>query len=273
MTLRNIDSDRKSQLFIFLYENNVLPNKHFPNITLSLTGADLHGIRIESPVTGRYTFYGLILREVNLQNAFFINCNFINDSDFTGSAMSNITFQNSAFLPSSNSRIKIHMFDRVQMDYADFRHSTLSDVQFINANLSYSNFSFARLADITFTSNTLLIHSDWTHAQVEFINRFINTNLSGSILNVNQEGIKLLYNVVLPNGTWAIENDKNLLKNGDAEENVSFLFVVRSSIAVAYFSESRDSGIQMNCFCFSHNDCAILYSEFKRVFYSLVFVF
>ncbi|CAF5101878.1 unnamed protein product, partial [Rotaria sp. Silwood1] len=59
ITLREIDSERKSQLSIFLYENNLLLNRFSSYSGISLAGADLHGVIIENSITGTYTFFWL----------------------------------------------------------------------------------------------------------------------------------------------------------------------------------------------------------------------
>ncbi|CAF1519741.1 unnamed protein product, partial [Rotaria sordida] len=237
LTLREIDSERKSQLFIFLHENHLLPNKNAPNTTISLIDADLHGITIRSPITGPYYFDGLVLKSVNLVNTSFLNCRFINGFLFTGSAMSHINFHGSIFrsipeyvtLPGLDHGIDFgcsekdehtFFFEHVSLDYANFKDSQLCGVVFRNVNLSYANFTTADLAWVEFISQTELMHSNWFDAKLEAVS-FINSNLSSATsLDVMDEGIQQFSNVVLPNGTWQFKND--IVINGDAESDCKY---------------------------------------------------
>jgi uncharacterized protein YjbI with pentapeptide repeats len=138
-TLREINSERRSQLFIFLYENNLLPNRKKPNSTISLDGADLHDITIKSPLNEKYIFNRLSLGSVNLINATFIDCIFAGGAHFIGSSMSNISFIDTKF-ECEDKMTSNNIFDQVTLDYSNFKTTILCSTRFRLANLSSSNF-------------------------------------------------------------------------------------------------------------------------------------
>ncbi|CAF1067007.1 unnamed protein product [Adineta steineri] len=297
LTLRSIDSERRSQLFVFLHENNLLPDQSSPNTTISLVGADLGHIVIKSPVTGQYQFNSLSLLSLNLMNATFIDCRFTGKTNFTGSIVSNATFtgctfenivtmyetklinasfidcvfkketqmkdsdlnyarfihssfdklslisvnitngsfidctftdksefylsemQNISFVGSifkKDSKLPDHHFDQVSLNYCDFRNVSMENTKFENSSLIYANFSDANLENVYFIKNTFLTNSDFYQSKYSWVH-FTETVLAGSRIDLTNV---LLSNVILPNGTWSI-NYNNILKNGDAETNVS----------------------------------------------------
>jgi uncharacterized protein YjbI with pentapeptide repeats len=139
MTLKEIDSERRSQLFIFLYENDLLPDRTKANSTISLEGADLHNMIIKSPFSKKYIFNGLTLESVNLVNSMFIDCIFIGGSHFIGSIMSNVSFINTRF-ECENGTGPINIFDQVSLDYSNFEKTSLCTTKFKAVKLIGSNF-------------------------------------------------------------------------------------------------------------------------------------
>ncbi|CAF1380054.1 unnamed protein product [Adineta steineri] len=135
MTLRSIDSERRSQLFVFLYENNLLPDQSSPNTTISLIGAHLKNITIESPVTGSYQFDYLSLQSLNLMNAIFIGCTFKGNTNFNGSIMTNVQFIGATF----EGQLTAY---KVKLINASFIDCTFKKkVIFQNCDLSYAKFN------------------------------------------------------------------------------------------------------------------------------------
>ncbi len=76
MTLRKIDSERRSHLFVFLYENNLLPDQTKSSGTISLEEADFYNITIINPIASQYVFKSISFESVNLVNSTFIGCTF-----------------------------------------------------------------------------------------------------------------------------------------------------------------------------------------------------
>ncbi|CAF4893757.1 unnamed protein product [Rotaria sp. Silwood1] len=115
-------------------------------------------------------------------------------------------------------------FDGTQLIGADFCETTLCDVSFNGADLSYANFIKATLGGRIDFEGTNLALADFTNMWLQtpiFVN-ILNTNMAGvrccgeSWLRANQRGYIKMTNVILPNGTWLI-NETNLVLNGDAE--------------------------------------------------------
>jgi uncharacterized protein YjbI with pentapeptide repeats/sugar lactone lactonase YvrE len=196
-TLREIDSERRSQLFIFLYENNLLPDRKKTNSTISLDGADLHDIKIQSPLNEKYIFNRLSLGSVNLMNATFTDCIFAGGAHFIGSSMSNISFIDTKF-ECEDKMTSNNIFDRVRLDYSNFKKTTLCSTRFRLANLSYSNFVDVDMDQVS----------------------FIKTDLSYANLSLTHEGILPLNNVILPNGTlYPSDNIENISNCARWSEN------------------------------------------------------
>ncbi|CAF4887989.1 unnamed protein product [Rotaria sp. Silwood1] len=136
LILRSIDSDRKNQLFIFLYENKLLPDAMKPNSTVDLTGADLSNIIVKSPITGKYNFSQLSLLSVNLMNATFIDCIFDGQTDFNGSILVDAQFVDTGF----HGKLNAFSVDLTNASFTgchfhgqtDFSRSILTNAHFIH---------------------------------------------------------------------------------------------------------------------------------------------
>ena len=229
LTLRSIDSARKSQLFIFLHENNLLPTTIKSLSTVDLSGADLSNITVQSPVTSRYNFIGLSLKLVNLMDARFIDCNFIGQTDFRGSTLINTQFVNTLF----EGELNVFTVNLTNASFTNcafrgkiaFLKSILSGVNFQQANfycggyqryrfsedsMVFTDFRGALLCNIDFKSVNLS-YADFRGAAIRNV-AFIDTILSHSILDITTKGISTMKNVRLPNGTWTTINSSNLIK-------------------------------------------------------------
>ena len=249
LTLRSIDSARKSQLFIFLHENNLLPTKIKSLSTVDLSGADLSNITVQSPVTIRYNFIRLSLKLVNLMDARFIDCNFIDQTDFIGSTLINTQFLNTVF----EGELNVFTVNLTNASFTNcafrgkiaFRKSTLSGVSFQGANFYCGENHRYRFSEdaMVFTDfrAKLLCNIDFNRVNLSYALfrgpvfqnvSFIDAILFHSMMDITTEGISTMKNVQLPDGTWTI-NSLNLIKNGDAEANVSERkFVVFRSISL-----------------------------------------
>jgi uncharacterized protein YjbI with pentapeptide repeats len=155
LTLKEIDSERRSQLFIFLYENDLLPDRTKLNKTISLEGADLHNITIKSSLSKKYIFNELTLESVNLVNSTFIDCIFVGGSHFIDSSMSNISFINSRF-ECVNGTGPINIFAQVSLDYSKFEKTSLCTTKFNVAKLIGSSFIEVGMQQVNFNRIFLL---------------------------------------------------------------------------------------------------------------------
>ncbi|CAF0930714.1 unnamed protein product [Didymodactylos carnosus] len=189
MTLRKINNERRTHLFIFLYENNLLPRFN-DNSTLDLSGSDLNHIHIESSVTIRYTFRKLVLESVNLVSASFIDCRFSDSVDFTGSAMSNVNFTGSRFECTTADTLSI--FDQTKLEHVDFNKTNISHIKFNDATLSYARFSHSTLSNFHIVSvnlvNTSFINCTFSDGSQFVGSLMTNVNFTGSSFQYGSTG-------------------------------------------------------------------------------------
>ncbi|UJR11606.1 hypothetical protein I4U23_015788 [Adineta vaga] len=150
MTLRSIDSERRSQLFLFLYENNLLPSRSSSSKNMSLAGADLRNITIRSPVVGSYRFQSLSLKSVDLTNATFIGCEFYEETDFNGSSMVNVKFIDTTF----KNQLIIH---KVNLTNASFINCAfMNRVEFVESRFDLAQFIRSKFEQLTSIDVTFL---------------------------------------------------------------------------------------------------------------------
>ncbi|CAF1347373.1 unnamed protein product [Didymodactylos carnosus] len=182
-SLRKLDPERKRHLLLFLYESQLLQydkGKRHDRLTLNLVGADLNYIHI----TKLNNFNNLSLPGVDLNNASFLNCH-LPYSRFADSSMNDIKFTNSFLLETR--------FSRCSLERADFRNTTLAQVSFKSA---------------------ILRHADFTRAWTKGAD-FTNADLYEALITEQQlQEAGLLDSARLPNGSFAMVQDKNLVVNG-----------------------------------------------------------
>ncbi|CAF1207409.1 unnamed protein product [Didymodactylos carnosus] len=183
-SLRKLDTRRRKHLLLFLYESQLLQYdeaKKHDRSTLNLAGANLNHIDIEKPTN----FNNLSLPSVELNNASFINCD-LQHSQFADAVMNNIRFTNSFLLGTS--------FSRCSLERADFRNTTLAEVSFRSAVLRHADFRRAWTKGVDFT----------------------NADLYGALMTEKHlREAELLDNARLPNGSFAMIQEKNLVINGE----------------------------------------------------------
>jgi uncharacterized protein YjbI with pentapeptide repeats len=223
--LVDLDCQRKTWLFEFLHENQLLPSL-LQSTSLKLQGANLSCITLKSTNSKTYEFYGLELPSVDLENASFINCNFRDGSNFNGSSMENIKFTQSLFLFNDGK----NRFEHAMLSQSNFYGAVLCNVSFNRADLSYANFTaaaFLRTIDLTGTDLAFTTFKD-VGMRADFSMIITDANMTGaSILEYEwfnramYQGQIEMMNVILPNGTWLWNETINLIQNGDAEKNVS----------------------------------------------------
>ena len=193
-TLRQLDPSRKNQIILLLYDNKLIyrhPDRLISNF-LKLNEADFNGIYLRGTLEFKCFFLRLYLHDVYLSNSSFIDCN-LERANFSYSTMLRSSFVNTALMRAS------------------FSYCVLDKSNFTRARLSYSSFHGATLANSDFTG------AIWLEKSVNFT----NSNLTGAILSSRQLTNALMYNSVLPNGTWGSMFAESLVINGDLEKNVS----------------------------------------------------
>ncbi|UJR18646.1 hypothetical protein I4U23_005554 [Adineta vaga] len=195
-SLRQLDSERKKHLFMFLYDSKLInsPATRTNSSLLELKDADFNGIRFRGTTGASCSFKYLYLYNVYLSNASFINC-YIDRSNFSFSTMYKTTFSEARLLRTS--------FKFAILDQSGFNQATFFQMIFIGASLVGCNFT-----------NT--IFSRHEHG----VSYLINVNLTGVVISDQQLTRSILNNSVLPNGTWGPIDTNNLIVNGDAERNV-----------------------------------------------------
>jgi uncharacterized protein YjbI with pentapeptide repeats len=199
-SLRQLDADRKRYLLLYLYECDLLyqdPDRQNP-LGLKISGADFNGIQFIGTIYNKCSFVRMNLFDVYLSNTSFNDC-YIDRSNFSYAKMSNAKFFNGILI-------------RVT-----FKFSLLDNTCFCHMKLSIMYFAGATLFGANFTG------SNWENATIDFI----NANLTGAILSDVQLTNSTLENAILPNKTWGPIQTKNLVINGDLDQqNVSRKLVI-----------------------------------------------
>ncbi|CAF4783154.1 unnamed protein product [Rotaria sp. Silwood1] len=193
-SLRQLDAERKQHLFLFLYESGLIYHHHMEPISslLRVNFANFNDIFFKGTIEIQCSFPRLYLHEVYLSNSSFIDC-YIDRANFSNAIMYKATFFNTLIIRSS------------------FKFALLVKANFSNSKLATMDFSAASLVESVFTGAL------WKEGNVNFA----NTNLTGAIISNEQLHNSTLYNCILPNGTWGLIYTKNLVVNGDVEQNVS----------------------------------------------------
>ncbi|CAF1406010.1 unnamed protein product, partial [Didymodactylos carnosus] len=191
-TLRRLDSERKRNLILFLYESNLIsydqknPQKH----VVDLSGADLNNLNFTSTSKLKYWLKSIKLTNVYLINATFINV-YLHRADFTNSIMTDSSFSECVL---SDSFFKGGILDR-----ADLTNTVMQNTIFYSSSLFQTNF---------------------TNAHIDHVD-FRNVNLSRSIISNKQlfDTGSDLHNAFLPNGSFGpLLDQKSLISNGDGEK-------------------------------------------------------
>ncbi len=192
-SLRLLDSERKNHLFLFLYENQLIQKDSQQPISslLKVDGTDFSGIYFQGTKDRQCSFTGLHLYGAHLSNSSFINCQ-LWSANFSKSIMYNTMFY--------YTDLRSSLFNLSSLNKANFSGTSMTGVKFIGASLIECDLSGARWAP----------YIDFT-----------NANLTGSIISNEQLRNSRLNYSVLPDGTWGPINPKNLVVNGDVEQNVS----------------------------------------------------
>ena len=261
VVLDELDSTRKTRVFQFLHKNQLLPqvkassNTVKSPLSLDLISANLANIFLHSSSFNRFQFEKLALLSVDLTNASFIACYFLNGAVFSGSAMDEAKFSRSHFLcPRSFVGNEVTLgktqtsFISSTLKRASFDAMYMCGVRFEEANLWKANFSSTLFQHGAHFIGTNLTEADFRNIQTSYpvTFYFFNSNLRGALFDNNlfQELTQLDYlkmnNIILPNNSWLIDKT-NLIVNGNAENNVNELFlciVSQPFINCSFFSLS-----------------------------------
>jgi hypothetical protein len=108
-----------------------------------------------------------------------------------------------------------------------FYNTDLRGSSFNLTLLDRANFSRADITGVKLVGASL-IECDFTGARIRGKVDFTNANLTGAIISNEQwANLTMLYNCVLPNGTWGPIQTENLVMNGGVEQNVSLNCKIR----------------------------------------------
>ena len=190
--LRHLDSERKRDLILFLYENHLLTHDRHPR--LDLVGADLNGLSLTKSPSQPCHLASLYLPGVSAANVVFEGCNLFN-ATFDYASMPNGRFQN------------------CQIPYSSFTHTNLSRTQWLNNHLYGANFSGASLVRSTI-KNGVFQAIDLTNVdlyQSEISERLLDPTRYGGITQ------NILMNTRYSNGSFSHINEENLLAHGQPD--------------------------------------------------------
>ncbi|CAF1410799.1 unnamed protein product [Adineta ricciae] len=192
ITLRSIDSERRSFLFIFLYENNLLPDRFSSNSTISLIGADLRNINISSPLTGSYEFNFLSLQSLNMINAVFVDCQFHGETNVSGSIMNNVRFIRAVFEDSLTfykvKLINASFIDCVFKNKVNFDDSEMSSTQFLRSKFDRLSAMLINFTNGSFHSCQFADKTDFTRSVmngITFTYSEFSTNVEHKFIQVS----------------------------------------------------------------------------------------
>ncbi|CAF5028212.1 unnamed protein product [Rotaria sp. Silwood1] len=191
---------------------------------------------MKSFITTKYQFENLSLTSVDLTTVSFIDCDFKDGANFTGSAMAGASFICSRFeCPENYSTDDFEasnffetpnfVFDSVKLEDADFRDAYLCIVRFTNTDLAYADFKNIHLSDVSFVGSNLIYENYDGVSLVASEATLANSNMSDTNFDSRYldyiNDWKNLLNVVLPNDTWSNIYQRNSVQNGDVETSVS----------------------------------------------------
>ncbi|CAF4178649.1 unnamed protein product [Adineta steineri] len=226
-TLVDLDCQRKTWLFEFLYENKLLPSRD-QSISMNLQNTNFSCITLKDTISKKFVFKGLALSSVDLNNASFIKCLFLDCVDFSDSSMGHIRLIQSSFYCFNETTL----FKRAMLSHANFYRVFLYNVSFDGADLTYANFTSAVFNGKIVLTGTDLAFTTFKDVVVEdsFSMIIANANMTGasfledkSLTKAMSQGQIDIMNVILPNGTWLLNETRNWIENGNAETNYTSL--------------------------------------------------
>lgn len=194
--LRQVDSKRKREIILFLYENELIRRNNITTETLlNIDQGDLSGIRF--------------IRSSN------IKCQ-LDNLHLPGVLASNLTFE--------DCRLPYAQFDGASMVGSKFIRSNLFSSKFVDANLTDALFYGNNMRNLNLSGATL-VRAKIYYSRVEKVD-FTNADLLDSDLNIDQiiqsigEKSNIFFNTRFPNGSFSIIDSSQLIKDNSAEQMV-----------------------------------------------------
>lgn len=197
-TLSQLDTDRKREIILFLYENGLIRTDIPENKRINLRGADLSNIRFNgSSTTTLCNLDYIYLPGVVALNAVFSNCN-MKGCDFSDANMAHTQF------------IETHLYEsqlvRTNMNGVTFSyHSSLYKCNLTEATLVQSSFSASAVQRNWFFS-TDLFKSDIPSHRLLIEKTDIETNY--------------FHNARFPNGSFPYVIFRYMIQDGNAKNVV-----------------------------------------------------
>ncbi|CAF4337123.1 unnamed protein product, partial [Didymodactylos carnosus] len=148
----------------------------------------------------------------------------------------------------SDSDLSYTEFDQmVTLDGLRLENLRLNNVKFINLHLrncvfrnsilTGSNFTNSIITEIDFR-NTELDHTDFTHTTITHTD-FTSANLNRSNIRVDDEAGNIFDFIILPNGTYKLNNKKPIIKNGGGESEIHGWLIKHGEIvSINYHAEN-----------------------------------
>lgn len=196
-SLRQLDAERKREIIIFLYENELIRNdKYSVDELIALDNGDVTEVDFVHSTTFKCRLNNLYLSNILGSGMTFYNCH-LRDVDFSGASMIRTTFNSSI------------------LSFGKFINADLTESIFEGNNMQKVNFSSATLTRMKF-GNSVLKKVDFTNA--DLIGSDLNVD---TLTNLSSENLNVFINTRLPNGTFSIIDSSQLIRDGSAELMVS----------------------------------------------------
>ncbi|CAF3688273.1 unnamed protein product [Rotaria socialis] len=193
-TLRQLEIERKREIILFLYENELIQNNKCPIEELvALDNGDLIGIEFKHSMTFRCELVNLYLASILVSNIIFNDCQ-LRNADFNGASMVQATF-NDSIMSSGN-------FMNSDLTGASFNENNMRNIKFAGATLTRARICNSILEQVDFT-NADLIES--------------NANIDQLMIPIGEKA-NIFINTRFPNGSFSAINRSQLILDGSAEE-------------------------------------------------------
>ncbi|CAF1497468.1 unnamed protein product [Didymodactylos carnosus] len=215
--LQELDSERQTDLFLFLYETRLTTENQlsFSSLTTNhktecfrACGGNPYREKPSCPshLGIKTDFSDCVMEQADFRQAFICL------TSFHGATLDYATFVGAT--------IESSKFVNASLNYARFIGTTITNSNFAGASLTYADFSGASITHNEF-KGVLLAYANFTNVTFDANVMFINVNLTNMIIkddllqDLNSRG--KLRNVILPNGTFSTQG--NLFVNGDAQKD------------------------------------------------------
>ncbi|CAF1347501.1 unnamed protein product [Didymodactylos carnosus] len=213
--LRKLDTKRRSQLFLFLLESQLLSG------AFSLCNANLNNIDASSEWNAMSE-----MDKMNESNDFYLP---------------NVNLRNASF---ARRLLRYSTFDGSQMDNSNFTSCILWNTTFVGSSMKQAVFQHAIMDGVDF-SNAKLVEADFTDALLVGSINFVNTDLLNAKITSNQLTNSVLLNARLPNGSFTLLAVENILANSDGEDSHEcndeiYGWEIEGNVRLQAYNESTD---------------------------------